>query len=150
MKIAIDYDGTVVKMNRPYDDVETPPELVDGVERALRSLKAAGHVLLLWSARSSRALLFDPMLDPFIRAGVVPLDMNRWRSSQGLNVARHAQMLTFVATRLPGIFDAVDDGAGGKPNVDLFLDDRAIRLGNGMGGNSWWAIAEMYGEITGE
>jgi hypothetical protein len=148
VKIAIDWDGTIVKMDRPYNDLETPPQFMDGAERALRSLKAAGHILLLWSARSSRALLFDPLLDPLIRSGAVPLDMDRWRSSQALNVARHRQMLDFVAERLPNVFDAIDDGAGGKPSVDTFIDDRALRLGDGMGGVGWHSIAEMYGDIT--
>lgn len=147
MKIAIDYDGTIVKMNRPYNDLDTPPEFMEGAERALRSLKAAGHILLLWSARSSRALLFDPMLDPLIRAGAMPLDVNRWRSSQALNVARHRQMLDFVGQYLPNVFDAIDDGAGGKPSVDCFIDDRALRLGDGMGGIGWWSIEEMYGAM---
>lgn len=148
MRIAIDYDGTIVRQDRPYDDVDTAPEFVDGAERALRSLKAAGHILLLWSARASRALLFDPMLDPLVRAGVVPLDMDRWRKSQALHIARHRQMLDFVAAKLPGVFDAIDDGAGGKPSVDCFVDDRALRLGNGYGAVGWWVIQEMYGDIA--
>lgn len=148
MKIAIDWDGTVVTMDRPYDDLETPPEFMPGAERALRSLKAAGHTLLLWSARASRSLLYDPMLDPFVRAGVTPLDVERWRKSQALNIARYRQMLDVVNERLPGIFDAIDDGAAGKPSVDIFLDDRSIRFGSGMGGIGWHAISEMYGDLA--
>lgn len=147
MRIAIDFDGTVVRDDREYADVETPLEFVDGAERAIRSLKKAGHALLLWSARASRALLYDPMLDPLVRAGVAPLDIEQWRKSQSIHLARHRQMLAFVAERCAGWFDAVDDGAGGKPLVDLFIDDRVLRLGAGPGGFGWWHIMEMYGEI---
>lgn len=148
MKIAIDYDGTIVKQDKPYADLESEPEFVDGAERGLRALKAAGHILLLWSARASRSLLFDPTLDPLVRSGAVSLDMERWRKSQALHVARYRQMLDFVAARLPGVFDAIDDGAGGKPSVDCFLDDKALRLGNGLGGVGWWTLTEMYGDIA--
>lgn len=145
MILAIDFDGTVCRQDRPYDDVETPLEFIDGAERALRALKRAGHVLLLWSARSSRDLLVDPMLDPLVRAGVRRIDMDQWRRSQPLNIARHRQMIEFVATRLPGVFDAIDDGASGKPHADRFIDDRSLRPGRGMGGVSWFDISEMFG-----
>lgn len=139
------FDGTVVRQERAYDDVATPLEFVDGAEEALRALKRAGHVLLLWSARASRALLIDPTLDPLVRAGVKVVNMKQWKRSQGINVARHRQMLAFVAERLPGVFDAIDDGAAGKPTVDRFIDDKALQLGAAYGGLGWWTVAEMYG-----
>ena len=43
---------------------------------------------------------------------------------------------------------ATVNGAAGKPSVDMFLDDRALRLGNGMGGVGWWTIQEMYGQLN--
>lgn len=146
MILAIDFDGVVVKQDRPYADTETPLEFENGARAALLALQRAGHVLLLWSGRASRALLIDPTLDPLVRAGVRRIDMERWKRSQVLNIARHRQMLDFVARELPGVFAAVDDGAGGKPTVDLFIDDRAIRFGNARGGDGWWAIAERYGQ----
>lgn len=139
------FDGSIVKEEHPYDDVETPLEFIPGVQQAVPALKRAGHVLLLWSGRASRALLFDPMLDPLVRAGVVPLDMERWRSSQSLHQARYRQMLDFVAVNCIGWFDAIDDGAGGKPMVDLYLDNQALRLGRGMGGVDWRAVSLAYG-----
>lgn len=145
MILAIDFDGTLVRQDRPYDDLESPLVFMPDAELVVPALKAAGHVLLQWSARASRALLFDPMLNPLVRAGVVPLDIAAWKKSQPLNLARHRQMLDFLATRCPGWFDAIDDGAGGKPLVDVFIDDKALRLGRGRGATGWWAIGEMYG-----
>jgi hypothetical protein len=55
-------------------------------------------------------------------------------------------MLDFVDRALPGIFAAIDDGAGGKPQVDCFIDDKALRLGNGPGGASWGRITYLYGQ----
>jgi hypothetical protein len=61
--------------------------------------------------------------------------------------ARYQQMLEFVERELPGVFAAVDDGMAGKlPGVDIFIDDKALRLGHGTGGFWWGAIAGMYGE----
>lgn len=145
MVLAIDFDGTVVLQDRAYDDLETPLELVPGAEQALHELKRAGHILLLWSARANRALLVDPLLDPLVRAGVRRVDIAQWRRSQGLHIARYRQMLDFVAMHLPGVFDAVDDGASGKPNVDRFVDDRSLRPGRGVGGVTWPEIAELFG-----
>lgn len=145
MRIAVDFDGTMVEQKHAYDDLVTPLEFLPGAARAIAALRAADHLLLLWSARASRALLYDPMLDPLVRAGVVPLDMMQWRKSQGVNIARYRQMLEFVGASCAGWFDAIDDGAGGKPLVDLIIDDKALRLGGGMGGLGWWNIAELYG-----
>jgi hypothetical protein len=145
--LGIDFDGTVVDDRRPYDDVTSPLVFKPGAKRALRSLKKAGHLLILWSARSSPVLLLDPGLDLLVRAGVKKLDLPRWHRMLPVHHARHRQMLDFVAVELPGIFDAIDDGAAGKlSGVDLFIDDRTLRLGKGVNALSWEAIAEMLGE----
>jgi hypothetical protein len=139
--LGIDFDGTVVVQDgRAYDDIKTPPRLLPGAREALKALKRAGHVLLLYSARANRALIEDPDLDPLVRAGVRRVDMVAWRRSRELNRARYGQMLAFIAAELPGIFDAVDDGHQGKPCVDLFIDDRALKFQN------WRGIAQVYGE----
>lgn len=147
MIFAIDFDGTIVQQTNAYDDVETPLEFMPGAERTLHALKTAGHVLLLWSARSSRSLLVDPALDPLVRAGVRAVNMDQWRKSQQINIARHKQMLAFVANNLPGVFDAIDDGACGKPSCDRFIDDRAIGLGRGAGKLPWAEIADLWGVL---
>ena len=147
MRIAIDYDGTLVRQDLPYDDVTTPPEFMLGAIDALRALKAAGHVLVLWSGRANRALLFDEQLDPLVRRGVRRADPVRWERNRGVNQARYAQMLDACDhPPLAGLFDAIDDGAAGKPSVDCFIDDRALRVGTGPGALSWAEIAFLYGE----
>jgi hypothetical protein len=118
-----------------------------GARRGLAALKRAGHVLVLWSARSSPALTEDYHLDPLVRAGVIRVDINEWPALRALNRDRRDHMLRFVAEQLPGIFAVVDDGYAGKlPGVDLFIDDRALRLGGGLGGVGWEAVAKAYGE----
>jgi len=141
--IAVDFDGTVVSQDRSYDDVVTPLEFLPGAREALLSLKRAGHVLLLWSVRASRAHLYDPALNPLVRAGIVPLDRKTWRDSRHLQWARYHQMVDFVDRELPGTFDAIDDGLGGKPSCDLFIDDKAMIM---RGGATWARIARQYGE----
>jgi len=143
LKIAIDWDGTVVSRDRSYADVTTPMEFVPGAKEGLLALKAAGHLLLLWSGRASRALLVDPELDPFVRAGVVEVDRRHWQESRWLHQARYDQMIEFVERELPGVFDAIDDGLAGKPSVDLFIDDKCMAM---RGPATWARIARQYGE----
>ena len=143
MKIACDFDGTVVSQDHPYEDVTTPLEFIDGAKEALLSLKRAGHLLLLWSGRASRSLLVDPGLDPFVRAGVVEADRRHWQESRHIHQARYDQMIEFVERELPGIFDAIDDGSAGKPSVDIFIDDRSMVM---RGPATWARIARQYGE----
>lgn len=143
MKIAIDFDGTVVEQDHPYSDLTTPLRLKPFARQALMELKAAGHILLLYSARANKTLVGHlPELDPLHRAGVI--DKTQTDRHRDLCVARYQQMVEFVETELPGIFDAIDDGRQGKPNAQLFIDDRAVRFGP-MGLN-WKMIAETYGE----
>jgi len=147
MVFAVDFDGTVVSDARPYADTETPLVFIPGAREALLALRRAGHTLLLWSARSSPALIDDPALNPLVRVGAVPESRARWEAMRHVHLARLAQMLAFVERELPEVFDAIDDGRGGKPvGVDFFLDDKALRLGRGTGGFGWGEIAEMYGE----
>ena len=147
MRLGIDFDGTVVRQDHAaYDDTTTPLEFMPGAREALHALKAAGHTLVLWSGRYNRALLIDPALDPLVRAGVRKVDPVRWEKNRGVNQARLQQMLEFVDAELPGIFDAIDDGSAGKASVDLFIDDRAVRLGLGPGALSWAEVALLWGE----
>jgi len=149
MVIAIDFDGTLVQQDgRDYEDVTTPLDLMPGAREALQSLKQAGHMLLLLSARANQALLENPDLDPLVKAGVRKIDRGRWEKSRPVQWARYAQMLRFVESDLPGIFDAIDDGKAGKPwGVDLFIDDRAMKYGWGAQSNTWPAIARAYGDL---
>lgn len=141
MIFAVDFDGTVVvEGDRRYDDVWSPLRLQPGVKAGLLSLKRAGHHLLLYSGRSNRARQYMPDFDPLVRAGVVVE-----HRSPDLHAARYRQMLDFVATHLPGIFDAIDDGRQGKPHADRYIDDRGITFG-GPHGFTWNQLAALYGE----
>ena len=53
-------------------------------------------------------------------------------------------MIEFVEAKLPGLFNAIDDGTGGKPHVDKFIDDKAVQLGGS--GVSWADLQHAYGE----
>jgi hypothetical protein len=146
MIIAVDFDGTIVSDAHSYADLESPLVLLPWALEGLTALKKAGHVLILYSARANLALRYDATLDPLVRAGLKNVDTGRWSKAQPLNEARYQQMVVFVSTVLHGIFDAIDDGLQGKPVVDAFIDDRAIRKGHGPLGYSWREIALIYGE----
>ena len=142
MRIAIDFDGTVVEQDgHPYADVVSPLVFLPGAREGLQALRRAGHILLLWSSRASRCLLFDPHLDPLVRAGAVEVDRRQWQRSRALNRQRYEQMVEFVEAELPGIFDAIDDGLSGKPTVDRFIDDKAGQV-------DWFDIAQTYGDLN--
>lgn len=141
MKIAIDFDDTIVKQNKPYDQTDGKFDFVAGAKEALQSLKAAGHILLLWSARASKHHRFNIRLDPLY--AVKPWEPKDLERFYAVNQARFKEMVEFVQRELPGIFDAIDEGTAGKPTVDMFIDDRACRLGST--GSSWDEIRETYG-----
>jgi hypothetical protein len=146
MIICSDFDGTVVRADRPYEDVTSPLQFQHGAREALLSLKAAGHTLVLFSARTNRALLYTPDWDPLVRAGIRKPDLVRWHKERPLHWARYFQMLEFVQRYLPRVFDVVDDGLQGKPTADLFIDDRALRYGYGSDAVGWQQIQTLYGE----
>jgi hypothetical protein len=148
VRIAVDFDGTIVEQDRPYDDLETPLVFVAGAKEALLALQRAGHELLLWSARSSAAARIDRYLNPWVRAGIDRTPPAVWEERRVLNEQRYRQMLDFVAQELPEVFAAVDEGLGGKPAVDLFIDDKALRLGAGVEALGWTEIAHIYGQAA--
>jgi hypothetical protein len=144
--IAIDFDDSIVSAVRSYEDLSTPLIFKVNAKYGLLSLKKAGHTLILWSARASPVLLEDPSLDPLVKWGAKKLDLERWEKMVSVHRARYQQMLDFVARELPSVFDAIDDGHAGKlPGVDMFVDDKALRLGYGTGGFGWAAIAQVFG-----
>jgi hypothetical protein len=143
--IAVDFDGTVVDDSRPYADTTSPLRLLPGAKEGLAALKKARHTLILWSARSNRALREDPALDPLVRAGVKKLDRAAWEQARPLHQGRYEQMLSFVKQELPNIFDAIDDGTCGKVAAQLYIDNNALRFGRNLSGMGWPAIAVEYG-----
>lgn len=149
MLLAIDFDNVVVNSKRrAFADVSTPLEFVVGAREGLLALKRAGHKLLLYSARSNRALLYTPEWDPLVRAGVKRPHEATWAQSREIHWARYRQMLAFVSAELPGVFDAIDDGLQGKPLADVFIDDRALSFGDGVDRIGWTQIAHLYGATS--
>jgi hypothetical protein len=140
MIVAVDFDGTIVSADHPYGDLKTPLKLLPGAKQALTKLKRRGYVLLLYSARANRAIREDPQLDPLIRAGVRTTTWHKFELLQALSKARYEQMLSFVAEELPGLFSAIDDGVQGKPEADLFIDDKIV---GGFPG--WVAVMKRMG-----
>ena len=137
MIIAIDFGGCVAK--------QTDAGLVmkRGAPEALASLKRAGHVLLLYSSRTNRALQHLPEFDPLVANGT--LGSAQTDETRETAARRDREMRAFVAVMLPGVFDAIDDGRQGKPVVDLFIDNKAVAFG-GAYGMDWPALAALYGE----
>lgn len=147
MIIAIDFDGVIVKQDHDYADLTSPLEFVPGARQGLLALKAAGHTLILWSGRLSASLLVSPLLDPLVKAGKKSVNLKQWKEkSLPIHQARAQQMLEFVDKNLSKVFDAIDHGEGGKPNVDLFIDDRALRFGVGPQAVGWDYVAHVYGQ----
>ena len=146
MIIALDFDGTIVREGVAYADTTTPLRFMPGAREALVALKAAGHTLILWSARSNRALLYTPSWDPLVRAGLRKVNLARWRAELPVHRARYRQMMEFVERELSGIIDVVDDGLQGKPTADLFIDNRALRYGFGADALGWRGITALYGQ----
>ena len=145
MIIVVDFDDTVATSDPyPWDEDEALA-LRPGAAEALRALRAAGHVLLLSSARSNMAHRLDWRLNPLWVSGAVRFDLERWRRQHEAGVweKAHRRMEEFVARELPGVFHAVDQGLQGKPGGDLYLDDKGFRMAHGA---SWARVAELYGE----
>lgn len=149
MLIAVDFDNVVVNVKgRAYSDTTTPLSFMPGAKEGLLALKRAGHRLLLFSARSNRALLYTPEWDPLVRSGAKRPHEATWNQSKELHHARYQQMLAFCESELAEVFDAIDDGLQGKPLADLFIDDRALSFGDGADRVEWPQIALLYGATS--
>lgn len=142
MRIAIDFDGTIVKDDKAYDDLETPLELVEGAEAAIHALARAGHHLIVYSARANLAIREDWKRHPgWLERGYAPPG---WESSARLNELRYQQMVQFILARFgTKTFWYIDDGRQGKVSADLFIDDRAFPGGT----PDWETLAYNYGEV---
>lgn len=146
MIICVDFDDTIVSQSgRSYEDVTTPLKLISGAKIALKAFKRAGHILILYSARANRAIREDMQLDPLIRMEI-KRPIRNWEKARDIAQARYLQMVDFVNTELPGLFDVIDDGMQGKPLVDLFIDDKCVQLGHGVLGTNWSRLTSIYGE----
>jgi hypothetical protein len=115
--IVLDWDGTLVPSRWP----EQPTEFMPGAIEAVRRFHAAGHKLLVASARLSP---WDPLTSlPASPASVA-------REKQYIRSTLDGAGLTYV-----DIWDLP-----GKPSGSVYVDDKAERY-NGRPG-SWKAVAD--------
>lgn len=102
MRICIDLDGVVCHLRRPeqsYADVEPMP----GAVAKLRTLRAHGHYVILYTARHMKTC--DGNVGKVIaRVGAITL---AWLDKHGVEY---------------------DEIHFGKPWADLYLDDNAVRF----------------------
>jgi capsule biosynthesis phosphatase len=102
VKICIDLDGTVCALRRAGETYADVLPLPGAVEK-IRALKAAGHYLILLTARH----------------------MGTCAANVGLVVARQGKTLFDWLEKHGLVFDEVHFG---KPHADVYLDDNALRF----------------------
>jgi capsule biosynthesis phosphatase len=102
MRICIDLDGVIAELRKPgetYADVKPVPGAVERV----RTLRAAGHYVILYTARHMKTC--DGNTSKVIaRQGLTTL---RWLEEHGIEV---------------------DEIMFGKPHADVYIDDNAYRF----------------------
>ena len=102
MRICIDLDGVICRLRKPgqtYAEVEP----VSGAVERLRSLKAAGHYLIICTARHMKTC--DGNIGKVVaRQGAVTL---HWLERHGIEY---------------------DEIHFGKPHAQVYLDDNALRF----------------------
>ncbi len=102
MRICVDIDGVVSRLREPnqdYADLEPMP----GVKEKLQALRAAGHYIILFTARH----------------------MKTCQGNVGLVIARKgATTLNWLAKHEI----EYDEIYFGKPHADIYLDDNAMRF----------------------
>ena len=104
MRICIDLDGVICQLREPgqnYADLEPIP----GAVEKLRQLKAAGHYLILCTARHMKTCEGN-VGQVVARQGAVTLD---WLKRHGIEY---------------------DEIHFGKPHAQIYIDDNALRFEN--------------------
>jgi capsule biosynthesis phosphatase len=102
MRICIDLDGVICKLREPgqnYADLEPVP----GAVEKLRQLRAAGHYLIISTARHMKTCGGNVGL-VVARQGAVTLD---WLARHGIEY---------------------DELHFGKPHAQIYIDDNALRF----------------------
>jgi len=102
MRICIDLDGVICQLKEPgqtYADIEPLPGAVD----KLRQLKAAGHYIIISTARHMKTCQGNVGM-VVARQGAVTLD---WLARHGIEY---------------------DEIHFGKPHAQVYLDDNAVRF----------------------
>lgn len=140
MRIGIDFDGTLVSEERPYEDTDTPLVWLPGARDGVLSLHAAGHTLVLFTSRASPARLSGAN----IYCAILLEDFAPPSLSQGdIHVQRFLQCVDFILREVPDVFSAVTSD---KNDLDLIIDNKALRFGRGPTAVDWREIAWAYGE----
>ena len=102
MRICLDLDGVVCSLRRPGETYENLEPLPEAVEK-IRQLRAAGHYLILLTARH----------------------MKTCEGNVGQVVARQGMTLLNWLDRHGLAFDEIHFG---KPHADVYIDDNAFRF----------------------
>jgi capsule biosynthesis phosphatase len=102
MRIASDLDGTICHRRKP-DQSYAEVQPIDGALERLRQLRKAGHYIIVSTARNMKTC-----------------DGNVGR------VLRNVGMITLEWLDRHGV--EYDEIHFGKPNADLYIDDRAVRF----------------------
>jgi capsule biosynthesis phosphatase len=110
MRIAIDLDGTICPIKKPEQTYADLLPLPGAVER-IRELRAAGHYIIIQTARNMAT-----------------------RQSNVGQVMKHVGKITLNWLDQHGV--EYDEIYFGKPNAEIYLDDRALRF------TSWQDITE--------
>lgn len=103
MRLCIDIDGTLCELRQPHQSYADVKPLAGAVEK-LASLRKAGHYIILATARH----------------------MKTCDANVGMVIARQGKVL------LQWLEDhqiEYDEIWFGKPNADLYIDDRGYRFG---------------------
>jgi len=116
LRISIDLDGTICPLKRPdqsYADLEVLP----GAAERIRAFRAEGHYVIIQTARHM-ATCESNLGKVLRRVGKITLD---WLEEHGIEY---------------------DEIYFGKPNAEIYIDDRALRF------HDWNEITEA--RLTGE
>lgn len=154
MIVCVEFDGAlVVKGAQAYGDVVTPFTPIKGALQGALGLKAAGHEMLLYSARANRAARFAPWLDPLAPEELDELpnggpDYTAIEARQRVcevERQRFEHMVRWVMATLPNVF-VIDDGAQGKPFADLYIEPNGVRLGADRFALDWVQVVRTWGD----
>ena len=104
MRIGIDLDGTICPIKQPHQSYADLKPLPGAVER-IRELRAAGHYIIIETARNM-ATRKGNLGQVMKHVGKITLD---WLDKYGVEY---------------------DEIYFGKPNAEVYIDDRAIRFSN--------------------
>lgn len=110
MRIVIDLDGVICPIKQPHQSY-SELEPVAGAAESIRSLRACGHYVIIVTARN----------------------MATYQSNVG-QVMKNIGQLTFEWLSRNGI--EYDEIYFGKPNAEIYIDDRGIRF------RGWSAITD--------